>query len=80
MDVYEVVTKLIGPVEPVGESRTDAGRYENLGVLCDLIESLSHDLIQVSANRERHEHSMKKAGEMAYDRIVNIIVELGGTC
>ena len=40
MEVYDVVKKLIGPIEPVGESHTDEKRFENLKALTELVDSL----------------------------------------
>lgn len=36
MDIYEVVTKLVGPIDPAGETHTDKKRFENLKVMCDV--------------------------------------------
>lgn len=40
MDIYDVVMKLIGPVEPIGETRTDEKRLENLKQLTSLTTRL----------------------------------------
>ena len=64
-DIYDVVVKLIGPINPVGESHTDDKRFKNLTVMVDLIEQLLTDIVYVIPAKERHEYSMKKAGEYA---------------
>jgi len=66
MEIKDVVMKLIGPVEPVGESHTDDRRFNNLKELCDLVEELVTEINRVCPNRTCHEHSMKQAGEYAY--------------
>ena len=67
MDVYEVTKKLIGPIEPVGETQTDAKRYENLKDMIDLTESLIAEIGDVARfNKDRHEHSMSQAGKRAH--------------
>lgn len=65
MDVHEIAEKLIGPIEPVGESHTDSVRFENLVETIDLVERLLMDIRYVSLNKDRQEYSMKKAGEHA---------------
>ena len=47
MDIYEVVTKLVGRINPVGETETDNERYENLKVMCELVEKLIVDIDNV---------------------------------
>ena len=55
--IYEVVCKLVGPVEPV----TDDERFNNLMELGILFDLLAEDLKKITQN----EASMKKAGEWA---------------
>lgn len=63
INYYEVVKKLIGPIQPVGESHTDNIRYENLQELTGLIDDLLGDISRVRHNKSRVEYSMKRAGE-----------------
>ena len=65
MEIYGVVKKLIGPIEPVGSSQVDEKRYENLEAHIDLLYALLTDLQDVSKEADRVEHSMKKAGAKA---------------
>ena len=62
MDIYEVAKKLIGEVEPVGETHTDDKRYENLKKLTNLTEQLLTDICRIENNyKNNHQHSMKRA-------------------
>lgn len=65
MELYDVVTKLIGPIDPVGETRTDAARLVNLKVMAELVNSLILDIHFVANFHSSHEASVKKAGEYA---------------
>ena len=65
MEYYEVVKKLIGPINPIGESHTDEGRFYNLTELVSLLDGLISDIEKVAQNETRTEYSMKKAGEFA---------------
>ena len=55
MELHTIVAKLTGPIYPVGESNTDAERYENLEkylelysdmttILCSIFSSLVNPL------------------------------------
>lgn len=65
MEIYDVVKKLLGDIEPVGETREDERRHKNLVETCDLVDKLLTDIDRVIPNKNRTEHSMKKAGEYA---------------
>jgi hypothetical protein len=68
------VNKLIGPIEPVGETATDDKRYENLKAQCELVEQLILDIQYVAKNnKSRTEYSMKRAGEYADRFLTNTI-------
>lgn len=73
MDIHEVVKKLIGPIDPVGETNTDNNRFKNLEAMTELVDALLRDIDVVTVdNLGRPEHSRNKAGEFAskfFDRI-----------
>lgn len=64
--LYEVVTRLVGPIQPVGESHTDTDRLKNLDALTQCVESLITDLHEVASSRNRSEASMRMAGKKAH--------------
>ena len=72
MDLFEIVMKLNGCVQPVGETHSDSARFENLERLCELTERLMVEIRQVSHCAERHEASMAAAGKAAQNFIRNI--------
>lgn len=74
MDHTQVVTKLIGPIAPVGETELDNERFENLKAQCEVVEALIMS-IQYVANtcKNRHEFSVKRAGEYAERFLTNTI-------
>jgi hypothetical protein len=74
MTHLEIVNKLIGPIEPVGETETDQKRYENLKAQCELVESLIMNIQYVAnSNKDRSEYSMKLAGQYADRFLTNTI-------
>jgi hypothetical protein len=66
MDMKEIVLKLVGPIVPIGETNEDDRRFDNLKVLCLLVDALVSDIDDVGyRNKDRGEYSMKRAGEYA---------------
>lgn len=64
MEIYDVVKKLIGEIDPVGETNADNIRYENLKATTALVDALLTDIDRVATNnKDRCEYSMKRAGE-----------------
>ena len=64
--IYQVITKLIGPINPQGETNTDNERFENIKVMTEVTEMLIRDIDDVAyKNKDRQEYSMKRAGEHA---------------
>lgn len=72
MDHLEIVKKLVGPIRPVGETNTDSERLENLKVLCDLVDDLTTDIIDVAHDfNHSYEASVKAASNYAGDFLRN---------
>ena len=63
MDIYEIVTTLIGPIEPVGDTRIDDRRFENLKAFTMLVDNLLNDVVRIAGNADRHEYSVARAGK-----------------
>lgn len=61
----EIVRKLIGEIQPVGECYEDAERYSNLKNLITLVDCLISDLEAVATDVDRYESSRKEAGILA---------------
>ena len=65
MELIDVVRKLIGPVDPVGETNADDQRFKNLQVLTELVDRLVFDIDQVGMQKNRAEYSRNRAGQFA---------------
>jgi len=64
INVYEVVKKLTGEIDPVGETHVDNKRYENLQQLTALTEQLLTDICSIENRyKNNHQYSMKRASE-----------------
>ena len=64
--IYSVFRKLIGDTRPVGETNEDNKRYENLKVMCCVVEQLLCDIDDIACDyKDRQEYSIKRAGELA---------------
>jgi hypothetical protein len=70
IDIYEVVRKLIGPINPVGDSHLDAQRIENMKAYVNLAEKICMDIQDIASNnKDSPMHSVKKIGKIAQDFI-----------
>jgi hypothetical protein len=62
----DVVKKLIGNINPIGQSSVDEERFNNLKDMCDLVNNLVGLIDDVAwLNRDSHEHSVMKARDYA---------------
>lgn len=61
MNLHDMVHRLIGRVDPVGETNEDANRLENLETMILLVDKLTFDLGQVCRENGAHMASIKKA-------------------
>lgn len=72
MTHLEIIEKLIGKINPIGETNEDDKRFDNLIVMCDLVEEL---LIQVervlTINEDAHEFSKKRAAQYVKKFLTN---------
>lgn len=66
MELIDVVTKLIGPIVPLGCEARDPERLENLKTMCDLVEKLTDKISEV-ADQVSYEESVKRAQKYAND-------------
>jgi hypothetical protein len=66
MEIYDVVRKLVGEINPTGETNTDNQRYSNIEVLGELIDKLMQDIDYVANKSEySYEYSVKRASNFA---------------
>ena len=76
IDVYEVVKKLVGPIQPLGETNADNTRFENLKILTSLVDKLVYDISEVETdNKKSYEGSRKKAAEFAGKFLTGLGIE-----
>lgn len=76
MEIEEIVQKLIGDINPTGESHLDKQRLDNLVVMCSLVEDLVYEISYVRREKDRYEHSMKIMGEYADKFLKNLAKEI----
>ena len=62
MDLYDIVKKLVGPVHPCGDHRTDQDRLKNMRNLTELIDKLLFDVENAVHCADRQEASVKAIG------------------
>ena len=73
MNIYDVVTKLVGKIKPIGEANTDNERFDNLKVLLSLVDNLLADIDDLEFNcKNSHESSVKRASDLAGEFLTRI--------
>lgn len=72
--VIEVVEKLIGCVEAIGETNHDNQAYENLDVMIDVCNALLDDIYIASKTKDCPQYSMKQIGCHAFGFIEDLKV------
>ena len=65
MTVYDIVKKLIGNINTLGETNEDNRRFENLKATCDLVTLLVEDIDRVAHKSGHSEFSIKRSEEFA---------------
>ena len=65
MNIHEIVKKLVGEIRPIGDSRVDAERFENLKAMTELVDQLLSDIDNIIPCKNNYQASIKKAGEFA---------------
>lgn len=76
MELDEVVMKLIGPVEAVGEHHEDTKRLANMKALTLLADRLIWKISAAASDADREEDSMRAIGTHAKDFLRELRVEL----
>lgn len=67
LELKEIVMKLVGSIDPIGETITDVARLEALKDLCNLVSDLVAEINSVViCNRHSYESSRKIASDYAY--------------
>ncbi len=62
IDIYELVKKLVGEIEPVGETHIDDKRFENLKKIIELMDNLLTEIDDIYfQNKDKQEYSIKRA-------------------
>lgn len=75
-NIKEIVQKLVGSIQPSGESNLDTQRLENLKVMCNLVEDLVMEINYVSRDKDRYEASMKEMGVYADKFLCGLLEEI----
>ena len=77
MNLHEIVTRIIGPISPIGDSAVDDGRFANLEYAIDLANRLLFDIYCVALKCGSEFISVKKAGMRAKKFLTEVRDEIG---
>jgi hypothetical protein len=64
----EIVEKIVGRIDPVGATHIDGERFENLKIMCALVNDLVTEIDAIAyLHKDSYEHSRKQCGQYAKD-------------
>lgn len=72
MKRIDIIKKLIGEVEPYGDTNIDRERYDNLNMLGELTVDMVYMIGEVSKQKEHYAHSVSIMGKLAYEDLIVI--------
>lgn len=72
MKMIDIIKKLIGEVEPYGDSNIDRERYKNLDLLGEVTNELICRLGGIADYRDDNRYSVSKMGKLAYEDLIII--------
>jgi hypothetical protein len=67
LDLYDIVMRLVGPVQPTGDSGEDVRRLGNMKALIGLMEDLMVDVLAAAKCADQYQDSMRRIGVVARD-------------
>lgn len=62
-EVADIVFKIVGEIEPVGETHTDDSRFNHLQTLLNTLDILIDEVTFLLPCENRYEYSMQRAGK-----------------
>ena len=72
MNIYDLVRKILGGIQPVAETHCDDEKYENLKATIELVELLIGDIGEVAKEKDRQEFSVSRAGKRANEFLITL--------
>lgn len=70
MELKDIVMKLVGPVDAVGDHGIDMARLDNLHNLKTLVSSLLNEIEKAAETKDQYQDSMRRIGKSA-DKFLN---------
>ena len=75
MDLHEIVCRLVGPIQPVGETHEDNRRLDNIKVFIELTDRLLLDIDDAASKIDSHMASVKAIAKRAADYYTKLGIE-----
>jgi len=70
--MYKAIKKLIGSIEPYGDTNIDEERLNNLENHIEITYNLVKDLIDIVRYKDRYEYSISKLGRKACNALCEL--------
>lgn len=78
MTFYELITKLVGPIQPLADHSRDQVRLKNLKDMTELISEIIRDIHVAALHADSHAASVKAIGVYAKAFLTELRAELPG--
>ncbi len=77
MTHYEIIKKLIGDINPIGDYKSDEQKLKNLFDLFNLVSELNEDIIYIATKfKDKNEHSVNVAKKHAINFLKNQNIQI----
>ena len=76
MEFIDIIIRLIGNINPVGETNIDNERLNNLKIWIDNTDDMISELKVLSENKNSSQRSVSRAGKLAQEFLDNLAIEL----
>lgn len=74
MELIDIVNKLVGRIEPIGDTSVDEERFENLKAYCELINEMVKQVDDVVCNNwDSSLASVKRSNDYIIDFLTNTL-------
>jgi len=74
MEIEEIINKLFGYINPVGETNEDNKRYKNLDNYRRVVDYVIEELVECARYKNSNQYSVQRSGEEAFN-ILNTQLE-----
>ena len=69
--IKEVIDRIIGNIQPAGDTALDNERTKNLDLYIELLDLMTTDIYKIAFKKDDHRHSIQDMGNKAFKHLKN---------